>query len=535
MSDAILVGLLGGLTRAAQAAVEATPTILCGLIVAGVLRKMVGAADVRRVFGSGGWRSLVRAWALGMLLPVCSFGVLPVARELRRSGVPAGAVLAFALVAPLINPMSLLYGLTLSEPLVILCFGLGSLFVSTAAGLAWGRWFALPELLPAEADEPLPAPGLGRMAAVAAAAARELTGPVFGYWLIGLLGAGLLGAALPHGILQGTMKHDDPLSPLLMTAVAVPVYAPPMKAMMTLGLMFEHGNSVGAAFVLLILGAGVTLGTLAWVGRAYGSRRGGAWIGLVVTLTLAVAYASERPLYFAAHEEAHTHAFDSISSPFAGGYSASAALEEIRPKIAESAGPFELVALGALVLLGILGGTIRALDRLRPATSEPAAENHSTDFVVSLGVPPEEAGPTAQPVPIWNRPIPAPALGVIALLGLILFGVIGVYVYYPAPEVVFDEMTRVRAEALTAVTSHKQEIAVRQIAHWDLLTRKLQVGVLIRKGGLSDESRQAAEDLRERLEELRDALLQQRPKDAEDLVPHVEAAYRNCRQGYLGS
>ena len=63
----------------------------------------------RRLFGRG-VRGAVRGWAIGMVLPVCSLGVIPVARELRRGGVPGGTVLAFVLTAPLLNPISFLYG-----------------------------------------------------------------------------------------------------------------------------------------------------------------------------------------------------------------------------------------------------------------------------------------------------------------------------------------------------------------------------------------------------------------------------------------
>src|SRR5258707_8395993 len=116
----------GVLVRSGQVAVESSTTLLCGLLVAGVMRRMLGAQGTRRLFGGSGWKGLFRAWAVGMLLPVCSLGVLPIAREMRRAGVPSGTILAFVLAAPHINPLSLLYGLALSEPVVGLCFGLGS-------------------------------------------------------------------------------------------------------------------------------------------------------------------------------------------------------------------------------------------------------------------------------------------------------------------------------------------------------------------------------------------------------------------------
>jgi hypothetical protein len=118
------------------------------------------------------------------------------------------------------------------------------------------------------------------------------------------------------------------------------------------------------------------------------------------------------------------------------------------------------------------------------------------------------------------------------LLGLVIFSVVALYIYYPAPNEAFAEIVQVRADAIIAVnTGHKEE-AIRQIQQWDLLTRKLQVGVLIRTGRMDAEVTQATEDLRERLEELRDALLANNLGEAKEMLPKVEKAYRHCRSSY---
>src|ERR1700738_548690 len=147
------------LLRTGQIAVESSMTLLCGFIVAGVMRRMLGAEGTRRLFGGPGWKGLLRAWAVGTVLPVCSLGVIPIAREMRRAGVPSGTILAFVLAAPHINPLSLLYGLTLSEPIVVIAFAGGSLVIALAMGAIWERFFASETDAVLAPDEPLPAPG----------------------------------------------------------------------------------------------------------------------------------------------------------------------------------------------------------------------------------------------------------------------------------------------------------------------------------------------------------------------------------------
>ena len=198
------------LLRTGQFAIEASTTLLVGLLVAVVMRRMLGAVGTRKWFGGMGWNGLLRAWGVGMLLPVCSLGVIPIAREMRRAGVPSGTILAFVMAAPHINPLSLLYGLTLSEPMIIVCFAAGSLVIALASGAVWERFFATATDDVPPGDEPMPAPGLKRLAAVAVTAARESVNPTMGYILLGLVFTGVVTGLLPHGCLSTSMRHDDP-------------------------------------------------------------------------------------------------------------------------------------------------------------------------------------------------------------------------------------------------------------------------------------------------------------------------------------
>ena len=506
--------------RLGQGLLEASSTLLAGLIVAGVLRRMVGPRGTRKLFGRGPM-GLLRGWLAGMLLPVCSLGVIPVAREMKRAGVPGGTVLSFLLAAPLLNPISFLYGLTLAEPFVICCFAVASLFLSTVAGAIWDRIFARGDsLAEAEAaaktaDEPLPAEGPRRLLAVLITAARQMMGTNLCYYLLGLIGSAMLAAVIPFGSLQRTMKHSDPISPLLMTAVAIPVYSSPLPGMVKIGLMFEHGNSIGAAFVLFGLGIGTNLGLLAWLTVMYRPVRTLAWLSVWIAMILGLAHLAEPALYDTRKVESdHTHAFDDYSSPFRGRHSDLPLL--VRQKLAERFQPLEQASVSTLAALVILGSLVR------PRHREDAIERWLTTR------PP--ASTTA--VPWWNRTIPGPVLGAIVIAGLVVFSVIGAYVYYPPPEQVFAHLSQVRANAVVAVRLGSRDEAIRDLELMDLLTRKLQVGVYIRTGGLPAEARKAADDLREAIEDLRDLLLAGKLDQGKERLKVIEDQYQACRRAY---
>jgi uncharacterized protein len=333
-----------------------------------------------------------------------------------------------------------------------------------------------------------------------------------GFILIGLLTTGIMAGSLPHGLLSRTMRHDDWLAPAEMAAFALPAYLGPLQGMMRLGLMFEHGNSVGAAFVLFELGIGINVGLICWLMIIFGWRRVLVWLAIIISVTLALAFASERPLYFSIEEASHTHAFDDWTNPFTE--MSSVPLATVAGKILEKIEVLEPVSLAGLAFLVVLGIGLRKLDPGRRLDS----------YLAARAAPEEERSDA-----IWDVVVPGPILGLTALLGLVAFSVVALYIYYPAPEEAFKEIIRVRAEALTAVNSGHKDEAIRQIQYWDLMTRKLQVGVFIRTGHMNPKASKSAEDLRERLEDMRDELLANHLEKAKSFVPKVQEAYWDCR------
>jgi uncharacterized protein len=511
MSEAIF---WGAVLRVSQALVQAAPTILVGLFVAGIFRRLLGHEGTRRLFGCGTRRELPQAWLIGMLLPVCSLGVIPIAREMRRARISGGAILAFAMTAPLFNPLSMLYGLTLSAPFVILSFALCTMVVVTAVGVIWNRIF--PDTAHDEPAPPAVSFGVKRMAAILVVAAREVVGPSLGYILIALIGVCLLAAVLPPGSLQTTMEHKNPYAPLAMVGVAIPAYATPLVAMSQLGSMFQHANSVGAAFVLLTLGAGVNLGLIVWVLRNYGLVRGLTWIAILLAVVVSLAYAIENPLYPSEIEPpGHTHAFDIYCRPFEHGSSDLPHL--VFTKIKEDVHPFERVSLTVLGLLGATGLALKWLDRhwrvedwLERPTSQDARRSSRLDVAV-----------------------PGPVLGAIALGGLVALSLVGCFAYYPAPREVFEEMTILRGEVLTAALTGNQGHAKHFIPIWDDWTRRLQVGVCLREGSLTPYRRMKAKLFRDRLEFLKHAVEEDDREEGREYVGLVDRSYHRMRRAYL--
>jgi uncharacterized membrane protein YraQ (UPF0718 family) len=477
-----MVEIVGGLIRACQGFAAAAATLMVGLLIAALFRYYLGPANTKRLFGGESLRSLPQSWLLGMLLPVCSIGVIPILRELKRIGVRPGALTAFALSAPLFNPLSLLYGLTLSRPVVVIAFALLSLLVVTILGLVWDRVARRPKTGSEEESE-LKGEGvigIGRLWAVALMIGRELIGPSGAYAVVATLGLFLLGSVLPHGALQASVEQNDPWAPASMAAVAIPVYATPMLTISQLGMMFQHANAPGAALALLLLGTGVNVATLVWMTKNFGWRATSIWFVALVGLVLGCSYAVNRPLIPVGVEPAgHTHAFDVYTNPLIA--SADLGWRDFWSAFTRGIGLSEVVGLIGLGVIGLFGLIVRFW-RLEVPVAEPVAQvatRHRYDVIV-----------------------PAPVLGGVLIVGLIALSIVSSFAYYPEASEALEEIRVARVEALTAATSGNIDHAKQWIEVWDQWSRRLEVGVFLRTGEVRPYQRMQGYLLRKKLEML---------------------------------
>ena len=504
----LLEVLLGSGTRLVQSFIAASPTFIVGLFIAAVLRYYFGDKGTRKLFGGETLKSLPQSWLIGMLLPVCSIGVLPILIQMKRAGLKPGAMSAFALAAPLFNPLSLLYGLTLSRPLVIILFAAGSLLIVTALGLLWdmvsrGRDDAR-EIVTDEAESLI---GLRRLLCMLTRMAKDATGAPLILMLLALLGPAFLALFLDYGAMQNSVECDDVMAPLNMLAVAIPIYATPMLAMSQLGMMFQHANSPGAAFNLLILGAGINLATPVWFGLSFGWKKCATWLGCLVGIVIVFSYGVNKPLIPVGVTPAgHTHAFDIYTNPIPDQAQkplllATEAVEKQVDLIAQ-------IVLGIVVFLMIVGIICRMFRITDAAVARGASDAQST-----TGNSPEGK---------LDFIVPRKVVGATMLSGLVALSVVACYAYYPSTDECLEEIALARAECLTAANSGDYEHALFWLPIWEEWSRKMEVGTFLRRGELRAYQSMQGYLIRKKLELLEHELEHDPPEP-----PHVKAVIRS--------
>jgi uncharacterized membrane protein YraQ (UPF0718 family) len=480
---------------------------------------------LKSLLDAGPWRGPHRAWALGTLLPVCALGALPVARELRRARIPSGTVLTFLLAAPLFNPITLIYAISVVPLLTLFYFVCGTFVISVGIGGIWNTWInpaprneGTTPLDPI--SEPLEQPAarsMLRLMVVGETTARGLSGAILVDCALVVLAMGLAGAFLPFGLFQAALARENPLSPLLTALVGVLLYVNPVEAVRVVGLTIRDGFSVGAAFSFLMIGAGSITAVVNGIRREIGWRRVSQFAGLLLLLTLAWAHAADLFLPRSAIAQSHTHAFDNLTRLSAAPHG----LEKLATIVEEvwQRQPLErrigLWALGGLAvasaILKLAGADPRRLLRMTCVEQEPAAEAR------------------------WNRALTPTQLTVAGLVGLCAALMGGLYVYYPPPDSIVGDLDNVRLDLDEAIRTKNQDEAEARIDEFRELAARLPVSVFLRKGSVVAAQRLRQGELIYSLDTLDEFVKENQFGEAKAALRFVMDSYRTCREEYVMS
>ncbi|MDP4097260.1 permease [Paenibacillus sp. P96] len=84
---------------------EALPFMLAGVLLSSLVLLFVSEQWVRRLMPSNPFAGVLFAVLLGILLPICECGLIPVVRRLMRKGMPTYIAVTFMLSGPIINPI----------------------------------------------------------------------------------------------------------------------------------------------------------------------------------------------------------------------------------------------------------------------------------------------------------------------------------------------------------------------------------------------------------------------------------------------
>jgi hypothetical protein len=269
---------------------EMAPYLLLGFLVAGVLSVMIPAGFVERHLGRRGWRQIVKASLLGVPLPLCSCGVIPVSASLRRHGASKGATVSFLASTPQTGVDSIMATYALLGPIFTL-FRVITAFVSGVVSGLFSEAFDHSEDQNGNAescdncDACHPA-ARGRIYRILHYGFVALPRDIGKAVLLGVLISGLLGALLPEDFFAAHVGPGLP-SMLLMLVIGIPLYVCSTGSIPLAFAMMRLGISPGAALVFLVSGPATNAAALATMWRILGKRTVLIYLVVIAVTSLA--------------------------------------------------------------------------------------------------------------------------------------------------------------------------------------------------------------------------------------------------------
>lgn len=262
---------------------DASPYILLGLFVAGLLRAFLGEELVRQHLGQGKVTSVFKAALLGVPLPLCSCGVLPVARELRKQGATKGATTAFLISTPESGVDSISVTWALMDPIMTVVRPLAAMVTAVVAGLLSNIVDKNGGMAEADCSDTTPTCGCGcsrgapktdlarRLRRGLAYAFTELWNDI-GIWFFGgVLLSALIGALVPEDLL-GTFFGGGLTSMLLMLLAGIPIYICATASTPIAAALILKGVSPGTALVFLLAGPATNMASLSVLLKVLGRK-----------------------------------------------------------------------------------------------------------------------------------------------------------------------------------------------------------------------------------------------------------------------
>jgi hypothetical protein len=304
---------------------EMGPWLLLGFTVAGLLSVLIDPETVERHLGGRGLGPVLKASAVGVPLPLCSCGVIPVAASLRQHGASRGATAAFLIATPQTGVDSIAVTYSLLGPLMAVVRPLAALVSGIVGGLVVDGVEGRHER-PAPRFAGLAAlPGFGAPPAGSDAAPprrwtdklrdalvygfvtlpRDLAGPM----LWGLAAAAAIGVAIPDDFFAGTLGGGI-AGMLAMMLVGIPLYVCASASVPVAAVLVAKGLSPGAALVFLMTGPATNTATLAAVWKIMGRRTAILYLASIALTALAAGLLLDAFAGGAiAHQATHHHEF----------------------------------------------------------------------------------------------------------------------------------------------------------------------------------------------------------------------------------
>ncbi len=248
---------------------EMAPYLLFGFLIAGVLSVLIRPESVEKHLGGQGVWPIIKAAVLGVPLPLCSCGVIPVSASLRRHGAGRGAFIAFLISTPQTGVDSVLVTLSLLGPVFAVFRPLIALISGIVGGLLCSgeppgeKEGDVPERC---TDDCCDEERGSRFKRIITYGFVTLPRDIGFSLLVGLVLSALISVLVPNDFFVGRLGSGI-VGMLLMLVLGIPVYVCATASIPIAAALMIKGVSPGAALVFLMTGPATNAANLAMIYR----------------------------------------------------------------------------------------------------------------------------------------------------------------------------------------------------------------------------------------------------------------------------
>lgn len=272
--------------------------LIISFVLAGLLHNLISPDRLQRMLGNRSVSALTKATASGMLLPICSCGVIPLGLGLYYSGAYLGPTLAFMTATPIINPAAVLLAYGFLGPQIATIYLVAGFVVPMLIGMI-GNKLAGPEIH---------APGMERPVGMAELEPGEQAGlvqklqtglqwgfldmgvSVSKYVCVGMLLAGLVIVLAPPAFIQEYLGNPGLISVAGIAVLGAIMYVCAVGHIPFIAALIAGGAAPGLAITFLMTGAATNLPELISMYKMIGRRTVLIYSSVLISTSFIVGY-----------------------------------------------------------------------------------------------------------------------------------------------------------------------------------------------------------------------------------------------------
>ncbi|MFR8869081.1 efflux transporter SaoE [Paraclostridium sordellii] len=277
--------------------------LIISFVIAGLLHNLISPQRFQRSLGNTKISSLLKSTVSGMLLPICSCGVIPIGISMYFSGAYLGPVLAFMTSTPIINPIAVILSLGLLGPDVTIIYVIAGFTIPMIVGILGNKLGGSELCIKQDEDEEIAIELEEESLSITQKITEglkwsfsQLALTISKYVVLGMLVAGFITTVFPSSIIQKYLGNPGVLSLGSIAILACIMYVCAVGHIPFIAALVASGASPGVAITFLIAGAATNLPELISMYKVIGKRTVAIYSITLTTCSLIVGYITNQLL-----------------------------------------------------------------------------------------------------------------------------------------------------------------------------------------------------------------------------------------------